>query len=457
MKSRVIKLSNEVKTHYSDNIETFLKSVIEEYSLQRFVLFIVVSDHAPNMIKSVKDCGLISIGCSCHKFELIMKSLLDKCDVFKKIVEKCNRISIMIKRNTSLRNAFKDVQETIYGLSLSVITSVITRWFSNYPVMKRLYDIADDLESVIRAESLNLPESMRDLYIEEHSFSESEKMIMKFFIEIIAKIVERSNSLSSEKYPTLSILLYSYCTLVQELNIMKENIDNETYFNIRSFKVETISNTFNGFHEFENSGLAISSILNYNENENNVFHMKEVKEEFLNSLLESLKDYFECNDFNVKKNEYVILSAILNPCIKFDCFIDDNWFEEAKQMTRTKMSSINIQQTDIVEIGMRNRSSAIDELDLYISEKRINNKSLYDIINYWNMNKERFPKLYELSKNYLYLLCSSTPSERLFSNASQFRGDNRQNMLPNHLEDECIMFSWISREGISLFDNISFK
>ena len=147
----------------------------------------------------------------------------------------------------------------------------------------------------------------------------------------------------------------------------------------------------------------------------------------------------------------------MNLCIKFDCFIDDNWIEEAKQMTRTKMSNINIQQTDVVEIGMINRSSAIDELDLYISEKRISNKSLDDIINYWNMNKERFPKLYELSKNYLYLLCSSTPSERLFSNASQFLGDNRQNMLPNHLEDECIMFSWISREGISLFDNISFK
>ena len=58
---------------------------------------------------------------------------------------------------------------------------------------------------------------------------------------------------------------------------MKENIDTETYFIIRSFKVETISNTFNGFHEFENSGLAISSIVNYKENENNVIQMKEVK------------------------------------------------------------------------------------------------------------------------------------------------------------------------------------
>ena len=81
----------------------------------------------------------------------------------------------MIKRNTSLRNAFKNVQETIYGLSLSVITFVITRRFSNYPVMKRLYDIAYDLESIIRAESLKLPESMRDLYIEEYSISDSEK------------------------------------------------------------------------------------------------------------------------------------------------------------------------------------------------------------------------------------------------------------------------------------------
>ena len=73
----------------------------------------------------------------------------------------------MIKRNTSLRNAFKNVQETIYGLSLSVITFVITRRFSNYPVMKRLYDIAYDLESIIRAESLKLPRSQSELSLQQ--------------------------------------------------------------------------------------------------------------------------------------------------------------------------------------------------------------------------------------------------------------------------------------------------
>ena len=99
----------------------------------------------------------------------------------------------------------------------------------------------------------------------------------------------------------------------------------------------------------------------------------------------------------------------------------------------------------------------MDELDLYISEKRITDKSFEGIIKYWEINKDKYPKLYELSKKYLYSICSSTPSERLFSNASQFIGDKRNRLLPNHLEEECILFSWISREGISLFDDITFS
>ena len=185
--------------------------------------------------------------------------------------------------------------------------------------------------------------------------------------------------------------------------------------------------------------------------------MKEVKESFLDCLLNSLKEYFEGNEFNVKNNKNVILSTILNPSIKFDCFISDEWFEETKKFVREEISTINIEETHVEEIGMKNRSSQMDELDIYISEKRISDKSINGIINYWIMNKERFPKLYQLSKKHLYLLCTSTPSERLFSNASHFLRDNRQNMLPAHLEEECIMFSWISREGISVFDNITFS
>ena len=76
---------------------------------------------------------------------------------------------------------------------------------------------------------------------------------------------------------------------------------------------------------------------------------------------------------------------------------------------------------------------------------------------YWERKKEQFPTLYSLSQKYMCYLCSSCSSERLFSDASGYYNERRTRMLPSHLEDQCILHSFIKSDGIGAFENIIFK
>ena len=116
-----------------------------------------------------------------------------------------------------------------------------------------------------------------------------------------------------------------------------------------------------------------------------------------------------------------------------------------------------IEQNENVSIGRNPRSKLTAEVDSYINEECISESSLEDIINYWDSKKNQFKILYHLSQKYLYLLASSTSSERLFSHASGFYSTSRTLLAPSHLEQSCILHTWLISEGFDLFENMKFE
>ena len=305
IKGRVLKLSDRVDAKSADAVSKFINEVIEEYSLQRFVPFVVVTDNNAAVLKGVRDCGLIDIGCPCHRYELAVGDALDECEVFKRIVEKCKRISVMFKRSSTLQQALKGVQNEVYGLTLCVFVAVISRWFTNFDVMKRLYDDSTELESVVKAESLNLAEPLRKNFIDEHTFSNDEKNIMKFIIDALSMVVEKSNFLSSEKKPSLSFILHSHVTLLANLNKIEIIEKPESWINLPTFSVQTTSMTFESFSDFEQSGIDMSNIIEYTP-QNKIFDMHEVKKEFIECLTKWLKFHFE------EKNSFFDIAVTIN-------------------------------------------------------------------------------------------------------------------------------------------------
>ena len=116
-----------------------------------------------------------------------------------------------------------------------------------------------------------------------------------------------------------------------------------------------------------------------------------------------------------------------------------------------------VQQIQNAIAGRKIRSKPTAELDAYIEEECLSDASLEEIIEYWKSKKNRLKVMYEMSEKYLYLLASSTSSERLFSHASGFYSNKRTLLAPSHLEESCVVHSWLISEGFDLFRNMKFE
>ena len=175
---------------------------------------------------------------------------------------------------------------------------------------------------------------------------------------------------------------------------------------------------------------------------------------FIEKLKEAMRDKFEVNN-NIMDNETLILSTILNPNYKFDYFHDDNEFDRVKEIVQSKIGTTTspIQTSKVRKV----RSIEKDEVQDYINEACLENAGLEEIIEYWKEAKNELKKLYELSEKYLYLIASSTSSERLFSDASGFYTSKRTRMSSEHLEESCVLHSWLINEGTGIFNDMVFE
>ena len=86
----------------------------------------------------------------------------------------------------------------VFGTTLMVISSVESRWFSNYYLLERMLTISSDIEGVIKGESLKLDEKYREQFIKEFTLGIDEIEIIKFFVDNIKKMLQKSELLSSE-------------------------------------------------------------------------------------------------------------------------------------------------------------------------------------------------------------------------------------------------------------------
>ena len=462
MKKRVLKMSDLCPSHKSDDIKYFIETTIEEFGLKKYSPIVILTDNAPNVIKAVNDSGNISIGCSCHRIQNVIKKVMNECNIFRYLVEKCTRISNSFKRNGEWNNLLKEVQKEIYEKILKPKSNVNTRWFSNLEVMKRILEIKDTIDGVINAFSLRLDVNVRENFIKDNTFDANEVEMIEYFVIILDKLQSMSNMMSSDEFPSLSLLIPEYQKVIRELDkeIDKFNdidIDNDyDIFTLATYSISTKDEQFDNYSLFEESHISYKEIINYDSHQQS-YSMKRDKLGFIQCIKSSMIEKFE-NENNIYENEIIIFSTILNPNNKFDIFEDDNEFERVKTIIELKLKEfIDEKEIQMNREGRKSRSKRTSELETYIEEECLNNASLKEIVNYWISNKDKYKMLFKMSEKYLYLIASSTSSERLFSNASGFYSEKRTLLTPSHLEESCIVHSWLINEGFDIFENINFE
>ena len=372
---------------------------------------------------------------------------------------------------------------------MNPILSVPTRWFSNYYLLFRIFQISSEYNGLIEAEIEQIPLEHQDEFKKEYILTDKELEMIAFLIKILEIFLTKSKLLSSETLPSMSMIIPSYNQICAQLEYEKSKIQRESDdMLIYGHIIETTSGNFNNYQELEESHLDLSNIIKYSDN-NKYYNLNDEKIAFLDQLIESLNEKFDNCDKSLLKNETVVISTITNPCYRFDYFDEqesEEWMQKMKKimedeekemkqqvnvsivrnsysisnnisLSLSQMSYNNDENENEVIDGRKRKQQEIKELEKYIEEYHPNEMTLQQIIDYWESKKNEYKILYRISKKYLCYIGSSAASERLFSHASGFYTDRRSRLLATHLEDLCVCQSWINSEGTSAFEGISFK
>jgi len=158
------------------------------------------------------------------------------------------------------------------------------------------------------------------------------------------------------------------------------------------------------------------------------------------ALYQSMNHYWEV------PQEQGMLAALLDPRLKELGFVSNSLRIRTQGQLRNAYQDMKILTNEDQEVELRpissnsllarmfeNNAIHIDEVASYLALPKIHHDECP--LMWWKTNKTRFPILSKLAKKYLAVPATSTPSERLFSEAGNVMTIKRTQLAPNMLEN----------------------
>lgn len=398
--------------HTSDNICSKIKSLLSEWNLDNKIT-VVVSDHAANMVASVRRGGWRHWGCFAHGLNLVVQNGLKEIET---ITKKIKIIVNFFRRSSHASSQLKATQERMGLPVLKLKTDVPTRWNSTFIMLRRILEtkVAVITTLAMTGDRFFLSESNDNETIP--TINNHEWQIAEQSIEVLEIFDVVTNVISAEKQVTASTIILFFKQINKHLRTLTERHD----------------------------------------------LLPEVKK-LAESLQNLLKNRFE----NIEDNELLSQCTVLDPRYKKHGFINETKFKKTVQTLYTKVSTIKISSSDLERVVseetqpttssdrremilwkefdeevQKNQcptnalASAIVEVDKYIDEPLLQRK--LDPLLWWNQRKNIYPRLYQLMKTRLCILATSVPCERIFSKGGQVITDRRTRLDTKKIEE--IMF-----------------
>lgn len=277
--------------------------------------------------------------------------------------------------------------------------------------------------------------------LKEIMLTESEWDLIIELLQVLGPIEEATTCLGGSKYTTYS-LLYRLIESLKKRFKLNVTSNNELDFDTEDDIFEELENQ----EEFNNeNNQTQKEKINIPVNTNNL--LDQVKKNIYQAL---------CHYFPTPSTEK-LLSALLDPrCKKLEDFdysirleVENKLHElykekmslenEKKEKQKEKQTQENIDEYSNSMVNLLYTPSLLRSLDieeesvqaevedyLNLAPIGLNN----DPLNWWKLYSTKFPFLSELSKIYLAIPATSTPSERLFSDAGNLLTTKRTRILP---------------------------
>lgn len=436
--SRVLELKEYNTGHTSENIKNMLLESIENWGLSKYAPFPIVTDNAPNVIKAVKDSGMWVVGCACHKLSLIFCDIVKQSQYFSDLLDKMKQISISFKCKMQYKTLSNEICDEYDLRKLSFLRDVPTRWFSKYRLLERVMQMVDTINSIALSNEKT-----------EYFITENEKDMSKFFLEVVKPLVELEEIFSSENKPTLSVVIPLVIALIKKEKELIKKIEFGDFSCAKSVTIPTDIYLTQCQHRMivEQKFFADGEATLLQKN-------------FVSSIITEVQRRFFEGENDIRKKDYYVVAAFLNPWSRM--YLDSDTERFAEECI--KQNSIDDEEQNLRLESVPTKYSVIDYMNKIKEvspkctiEQQIQSYKCTDIpqadlfestLDFWENQKLSFPQLYKMAMKYLCCLASSTPSERLFSSASFYYSPKRTRIGGGVLEKLCFLRSMYSNEDI---------
>ena len=291
--------------------------------------------------------------------------------------------------------------------------------------------------------------------LEKIMLSSDEWDLLQELVITLGPFEEATNYLGGEKYVTHSIM----SPVIEQIkNLLSLSLSNSSDLSIST--PVTAFNTSEIYQEIENAADVFVMIEeveilendnvenNNNQTKKNKFNLDKPLEtkDLLNKVRKDLYNAM-CLYWNVLSEDY-ILSTILDPRIKsMNNKVEEEEilykkYQEYKESylptpnesrvsspTPSESSSVilnPIYKPSLFSIFEQNQPRASDEVEEYLKEDKIS--FIQCPFNWWVNKKDKYPILAKMARIHLAIPATSTPSERLFSDAGNLLSAKRSKM-----------------------------
>ena len=408
LKHAVLGTKRMIGRHTGEHIYACLASIEQEYGVANKIIG-VTSDNASNMKAAASRQVFMSsveghVQCFAHTLQLAVEDGL-KQDAIQKAAASCRKLVGHFNRSTLASDGLESYQKTQGQKPLKLVQDVPTRWNSLYFMFERLEKLRTGIYCILHDKKFTKTTDCEVLELAGCTWTLIEQLL-----PTLQPLVDATEVLSSEDYPSVSSVMPMLCLLIQ--NDLQEAASDSAI--IRKVKNDIILGlvkrfTMPGDEHYNTTLQAVASFLDP--------RYKTLK------YIQNVAVQSQVKSFVLHLMRLEMIATNVQPSPE----------EPPTKMKKTVLSYLEGDYTGDIE-----KNDPEEELVRYQAEPVL----IRNPLDWWKHYEKTFPTLGRLAKKFLCVMGTSIPSERVFSIAGLTVTSNRAK-LDAEVVDEIIFLNKI--------------
>ncbi len=316
-----------------------------------------------------------------------------------------------------------------------MISDVETRWNSSYLAWKRLIKIKDLIDVLASTMVIDSdPSTRRDgKRLKKINLTKDEWEAINKLIVILEDFAEATEYLGGSKYTTIS-LIYSVLAIISQKIIPVDDVEI-----VDLTSPDTAFDNI-GYEDAPEDEPITEQPKHRKININIPQNCTNLENRVKTALYQSINHYWDV------PQEQGMLAALLDPRFKELEFASEslriktheqlkNAYQDMRNLTTENQESEiePVSSNSLLARIFQNNSIRIDEIASYLALPKVHPDECP--LMWWKTNRTRFSILSKVARKYLAIPATSTPSERLFSEAGNIMTIKRTQLSSNTLEN----------------------